>query len=40
MDPTATELAGFANFDDILAWIGMAAPLVDGLRASLGNIDT
>lgn len=37
MDPTNEELQGFANLDDVVQWIGMAPPLLAGLRTAAGD---
>lgn len=37
MDPTHDELAAFATFADVVNWIGMAEPVLAGLRTSAGD---
>ena len=37
MDPAGAELAAIGGVDDAVAWIGMTQPVLQGLRAAMGD---
>ena len=37
MDPSAEELRAMSNLQDVLTWVGMGEPCLDGLRSQLGH---